>query len=94
MGYLFAFALATSPYAEHAPGSARSLQTLIADTLDIYTYNVETDQRWATPSTQVAWAFLNVGSFHEGKLLIERIGQVCFGAGACKRNGNATVGAN
>ena len=51
---------------------------IIADALDVYTYNVETDQQWNAPSNPVAWAFL-VGSYADGAKLIATIGQVRFG---------------
>ena len=66
-------------YAEHAPGSERQLHELIANALDMYTFNVETDQRWTAPSTPVAWAFLNVKSYEKGTKLIDKIDQVRLG---------------
>ena len=74
---MFAFAFAIPPpwYAQWADReSAETLQTLIADTLDTHTSEVETDRRWTSPDGTKAWAFLAVGGREEGTDLIERIG--------------------
>ena len=79
-------------YAEHAPQSARQLHNIIANVLDVHTFNVETHRGWTAPSTPITWAFLNVRNFADGRQLINTMGQIVLGAGPWKRNRNTTVG--
>ena len=79
-------------YAERAPQSARQLHNLIANVLDVHTFNVETRRDWTAPSNPVAWAFLNVRNFADGMQLINTMGQIVLGICTCKHSGNTTVG--
>ena len=56
--------------------SAQTLQMLIANTLGIHTFNVETGTGWKSRDGEHTRAFLSVGSREEGTDLIARIGQI------------------